>query len=49
MPPTTRPSSLQSNWNASPSSKASGTKAVVVEMDWPSPWRHARTKSVTRL
>ena len=29
MPPTTRPSSLQSNWYASPSSKASGTKATL--------------------
>ena len=40
------PSSLQSNWNASPSSKVSGTKALV-DAAWPSPWRHARMKSVT--
>jgi hypothetical protein len=29
MPPMTKPSSLQSNWNASPISKLSGTNALV--------------------
>ena len=29
MPPMTKPSSLQSNWKASPSSKLNGTKALV--------------------
>jgi hypothetical protein len=48
MPPTTIPSSLQSNWKASPSSKASGTKALATAA-WPSLWRQARMKSVTRL
>jgi hypothetical protein len=39
------PSSLQSNWNASPGSKVSGTNAVGAP---PLPCRHARMKSVTR-
>ena len=46
-PPTTMPSSLQSNWNASPSSKLSGTNAFVVSL--PESCRHVRMKSVTAL
>lgn len=38
---------LQSNWNASPSSKLSGTNAFVVSL--PESCRHARMKSVTAL
>ena len=46
-PPTTMPSSLQSNWNASPNSKLSGTNAFVVSL--PESCRHVRMKSVTAL
>jgi len=47
-PAMTTPSSLQSNWKASPSANASGTNALVFN-DWPSPWRQVRMKSVSRL
>lgn len=46
-PRVTKPSSLQSNWGASPHSKASGTKAVAAVC--PSRSRQARVKSVSRL
>jgi len=46
-PPTTMPSSLQSNWNDSPNSKLSSTNALVASL--PESNRHARMKSVTAL
>jgi hypothetical protein len=46
MPPTTKPSSLQSNWNASPGSNVNGTKACGALPALP---RHARMNAVSWL
>jgi len=49
-PPMTASSSLQSNWNASPGAKASGTKTPLPEVCcWRSQSsRQVRTKAATR-
>lgn len=45
---TSSPSSLQSNWKASPKAKDNGTKAFTAAAA-PTPARQVRMKSVTRL